>query len=49
MYSWRGKWSSACAHVCECVCVCECLFEFIDDDGEKPQSMNLEISKDQIT
>ena len=34
---------------CVCVCVCADLFEFIDDDGERPQSMNLEISKEQIT
>lgn len=40
-----------CVSVCACVRVhvCASLFEFIDDDREKPQSMNLEISKDQIT
>ena len=39
--------------MCTCVCVHECvcasLFEFIDDDGKKPQSVNLEISEGQIT
>ena len=40
-----------CVYMCVCVheCVCASLFEFIDDDGKKPQSVNLEISEDQIT
>ena len=40
-----------CVYMCVCVhqCVCTSLFEFIDDDGKKPQSVNLEISEDQIT
>lgn len=49
----RTESGSVSAYMCVCVRalvhVHPHLFKFIDDDGEKPQSMNLAITEDQIT